>query len=305
MKELTQASKRLSEDIVRIKQGQPETSRRHSSRKSWSQYSRQHRSAKAKAIGKGTKVALSFLESEGFKAKSITLKELETSQTHVLDLERCKFSQSSSSSMHDASDEDLTYLALYIKEHFCVSNEAYHELSMVCKDMPRSWKLKDVVQKLNSKSEIKPTPGYTGVQQSLRTRLTRRIECLIETVPIHSTDHVLRVKLSGDGTKIGKNLHVINFTFVLPDEEQSLSAAGNHTIAILKIPEAYEELLGLSDIAREVEQLNCIEVNGINFKLEFFLSGDWKFLALVLGLDAANSNHSSCGANALQRSDMT
>jgi len=79
------------------------------------------------------------------------------------------------------------------------------------------------------------------------------------------------VKLSGDGTKIGNNLHVINFTFVLPDEERSLSAAGNHTIAILKIPEAYEELLlGLSDIAREVEQLNCIEVNGINFKLEFF-----------------------------------
>jgi len=64
MKELTQASKRLSEDIVRIKQGQPETRRRHSSRKSWSQYSRQHRSAKAKAIGKGTKVALSFLESD-------------------------------------------------------------------------------------------------------------------------------------------------------------------------------------------------------------------------------------------------
>ena len=59
------------------------------------------------------------------------------------------------------------------------------------------------------------------------------------------------------GTKIGKNLHVINFTFVLPDEEQSLSAAGNHTIAILKIPEAYEELLlGLSDIAHEVEQLD-------------------------------------------------
>ena len=36
-------------------------------------------------------------------------------------------------------------------------------------------------------------------------------------------------------------------TFVLPDEEQSTSAAGNHTTAILKIPQAYEELLGLSN----------------------------------------------------------
>ena len=135
---------------------------------------------------------------------------------------------------------------------------------------PRSWKLKYVVQKLNSKSEIKPTSGYTGVQQSLTTRLTSRIECLIETIPKDSTDCVLRVKPCGDTTKIGKNLHEINFTFVLPDEEQSLPAAGNHTIAILKIPEAYEVLLGLSDIAHEVKQLDCMEVNGINFKLEFF-----------------------------------
>ena len=79
------------------------------------------------------------------------------------------------------------------------------------------------------------------------------------------------MRLSSDGTKIGKNLHVINFTFTLPDEDQSLSAAGNHTIAIMKIPEKYEELfLGLSDIIHEVEQLDSIEVNGINFKLDFF-----------------------------------
>ena len=64
---------------------------------------------------------------------------------------------------------------------------------------------------------------------------------------------------------------MINFTFCLPDEDHSLSAAGNHTIAILKTPEKYEELfLALSDIAREVEELDSIEVNGIKFKLEFF-----------------------------------
>ena len=69
---------------------------------------------------------------------------------------------------------------------------------MACKDMPRSWKLKDVVQKLNSESEIKPAPGLTGVQQSLKTRLIKRIERLIDTIPKEATDRVLRVKLSGD-----------------------------------------------------------------------------------------------------------
>ena len=164
---------------------------------------------------------------------------------------------------------------------------------MTCKNMPRSWKLKDIVHKLNSKCEIKPTPGLTGVQQSLKARLVTRIECLIDTIPEDTTDYVLRVRLNGDGTKIGRNLHVINFTFTLPVEARSLSAAGNHTIAILKVPEKYEELfLELSDITREVEELDSIEVNGINFKLEVFLSGDWKFLALILGLDAANSTYS-------------
>lgn len=230
MKELKQA--KGSQRTLRIKQGQPETSR-HSSRKSWSQYSPL---SKSKGYWKRYYGHFIILWKVRDSKWNQSLLRSWKRVKHVLDLERCKFSQSSSSSVHDASDEDLTYLTLYIKEHFCVSNEAYHELSMVCKDMPHSWKLKDV-QKLNSKSEIKPTPGYTGIQQSLTTRLTRRIECHIETVPKHSTDHVLRVKLSGDGTKIGKILHENNFTLVLPDEERSLSAAGNHTIAILKIPE--------------------------------------------------------------------
>ena len=78
------------------------------------------------------------------------------------------------------------------------------------------------------------------------------------------------MRLNDDSTKIGRNLHENNFTFTLPVEARSLSAAENHTIAILKIPEKYKELLlELSDITREVEELDSIEVNGINFKLEF------------------------------------
>ena len=59
-------------------------------------------------------------------------------------------------------------------------------------------------------------------------------------------------------------------------------------------------------VTHEVEQLDCIEVNGINFKLEVFLSGDWKFLALILGLDAANSNHSClwCKCPSKERHDL-
>ena len=43
----------------------------------------------------------------------------------------------------------------------------------------------------------------------------------------------LRVKLTGDGTNIGKHLHVVNFAFtILEEEDKAYSAAGNHCIVI-------------------------------------------------------------------------
>ena len=39
-------------------------------------------------------------------------------------------------------------LLLYTRETLNVSNEAYHELSMICKDLPRSWKVQERKERL-------------------------------------------------------------------------------------------------------------------------------------------------------------
>ena len=53
-------------------------------------------------------------------------------------------------------------------------------------------------------------------------------------------DKKVRVKLTGDGTNIGKHLHVVNFAFTILDEgDLAYSAAGNHCIAIFKEAEHY------------------------------------------------------------------
>lgn len=103
----------------------------------------------------------------------------------------------------------------------------------------------------------------------------------------------LNVKLSGDGTNVARSLHVINFTFTLLEEVESRnSPSGNHTLAIIKVPEDYELLAsGLSEIRQEIESLSQIEYNGQSIDIEYYLTGDWKFLALVTGLDAANAEH--------------
>ena len=103
----------------------------------------------------------------------------------------------------------------------------------------------------------------------------------------------IKVKLTGDGTKFGKRLSVISFGFTVIDEGSlAYSAAGNHCLAIWKDTESYDTLkLALRDIIAEVETLISITACGITFDIEYYLGGDWKFLAQCTGIDSATSTY--------------
>ena len=117
----------------------------------------------------------------------------------------------------------------------------------------------------------------------------------------------IRVKLTGDGTNIGKRLHVVAFGFTILEEgDRAYAAKGNHCIAIFKEPESYESMkLCLKDIINEVQSIDTISVGGHDFHITFYLGGDWKFLAMVTGIDSASSNHACiwCKCPALERYD--
>ena len=72
------------------------------------------------------------------------------------------------------------------------------------------------------------------------------------------TEKLLRVKLSGDGTCIGKRLHVINFTYSLLDEGvKAHSFVGNHPIAIFREAENYHALKkSLQDVALPTNEIS-------------------------------------------------
>ena len=126
---------------------------------------------------------------------------------------------------------------------------------MISQSLPHTCKLKELCMHLNLQWEIKACPGYNGIQQSLSARLKECTKHLIDNKKIHS-GNVLRVKLSGDGTKICWKLNLINFTFTLLNEDTAMSPKGNHTTAIINGTENYDLLkMSLSDIIKEVEQL--------------------------------------------------
>lgn len=65
-----------------------------------------------------------------------------------------------------------------------------------------------------------------------------RLEHLLKVSP-HDAEFVkkqlVRVKLSGDGTNIGKRLHIVTFTFTLLEEgNKAHSSDGNHILAVFK-----------------------------------------------------------------------
>ena len=144
---------------------------------------------------------------------------------------------------------------------------------------------------------LKSTPDDTiGVQQNIGERLQIRMKTLIENTPANATFKMkqkIRVKLSGDGTNVGKRLHLINFTFTLLDEgDKAMAAEGNHIIAIVKVPENYSSLsTALRDIRNEIASLNNISIGTHTFDIEWFLGGDWTFLACCEGLGAAISTY--------------
>lgn len=129
-----------------------------------------------------------------------------------------------------------------------------------------------------------------------------------QTVTVDADD-TIQVKLTGDGTNIGKNVHVVNIAFtILNDFSSVASPYGNHSIAILKVPEEYDSLeKALTDIVKEASELQSIEVNGHTHKIEYFLGGDLKFLALVCGIEAANGTFSCvwCKCPSTDRWDTT
>ena len=77
--------------------------------------------------------------------------------------------------------------------------------------------------------------------------------------------------------------------YVLSYLEKAGSCERSDILAVFKEPEIYDSLKNASaDIIEEVERLQKIEVGDIISDLDYYLGGDWKFLAMVTGIDSAS-----------------
>ena len=261
-------------------------------------------------MASSNKKFLSCCENEGFQPCLLELKDKNTGNQVTLDVNKGTLTCKDIKDTKYSTANSRTHSTLYVKDKFSVSNEAYHELSILS-DLPSSNQIKKLTASLNSLCGVQNCPNeITSVQQSIRARFVQRLTRFVqkankEGMPIPTT---IKIKLTGDGTRIARGFNIVNFAFTILDEQNKAhSVSGNYTIAILKATETYDELaLGLKDILDEAKDLEVLTIEGNVYKILLFLGGDWKFLATVCGIESASAEYACiwCKCPKDQRSNM-
>ena len=277
-------------------------SRGPAKKKSFRQYTRQHQARVKKQLKEQCHTTLSFLGLYNYVATKVDVFNEDTGKLETFSLleeGELPFIDNTEKEMTDKKLDDLN-MWMYLKDKFNTSNEGWREFSV--KDMPKLSQITKRINELNTSWNLICTPGEAeGVsvkfEDSLRKQLTR----------IDLKENTIKVKLSGDGTQIGKRLKIVNFTYtILNEKDLAMGEKGNYILAIIKTTESYENLQeSLSDLRNEMELLKIITVNNCKYNIEYFLGGDWKFLACVCGLGAANQDYACiwCKCPRLQRWD--
>ncbi|RMX49099.1 hypothetical protein pdam_00003930 [Pocillopora damicornis] len=169
----------------------------------------------------GGQTILSFLGLYNFVATKIEVLNTETNQYETFNLVgegELPFTESDPKALNNG-DIDNINIWLYLKDKFINSNEAWHEIAIKANDLPNIYSIKKRINELNSKWNLKPTPGDAeGVQLGFAESLQEHIVRLQKNGEINDGE-TIKIKLSGDGKNIGKGLTVVNFTFTILHEK--------------------------------------------------------------------------------------
>jgi len=104
------------------------------------------------------------------------------------------------------------------------------------------------------------------------------------------------LKLGGDGRQVGRQVkHTMLTICILNEHENVLKPDHQYTLSLQVGPEKYELLAatlhGLNLELAELKENGFTDDSANHWPIELFASADWKFLALVLGLNGPTSSY--------------
>jgi hypothetical protein len=135
-----------------------------------------------------------------------------------------------------------------------------------------------------------------GGRQDVNNILKFLIPDLIKKKVLNITDPKIHLRISGDGRNVGRKVKQVMITCSILNDTKNLYRPENHfTVTLYPGIEKYETLhIVLEPLIAELRKLKeggLKDNQGIEWKVELYFSSDWKFLAICLGLNAANSRY--------------
>ena len=121
--------------------------------------------------------------------------------------------------------------------------------------MPTKYKICKHLDKLNANWNLKSTPGEAeGIQISFRESIEEQIRRLQKNGLLHKVT-TGKVKISGDGTNIGKRLQLVTYT-ILTEKDVAMNEKGKYFLAMIKTTENYDNLKeSLADLNKKMSNL--------------------------------------------------
>ena len=254
------------------------------------------------------RIALWFAESFGLDISSMNVVEKCTGTVHTVSLADTKTtpisSDSSDSGQSDKchgfnalsdTEKEKVEEVLFLLDKFYVSDEFYHEITMLHDSLPRSYLVKQRRDELNKLLSISKTPGkFEGCQVDFHHTLTECLEKFIAENPDFNFDeNPVKIKFSADGAKMTRSTNFIILSLAVLDDKNANA-----------LQEAFHDVF---DHINNLNQTKQVKVGDRDINVEVFLGGDYKFLLMVLGLLNATSNHSCvwCKIHKDNRWDMS
>lgn len=121
-----------------------------------------------------SKQALWFAHSFGLEPESVQFRKVASQSLLTVQLD--DHSESGTSQPPSQVDLDRVHQVLYLLDKFAVSDEVYHELTMLCSDLPASHRVKAARNNLNEQLEFERLPPpYPGAYRCFETMLVDEI----------------------------------------------------------------------------------------------------------------------------------
>jgi len=213
-----------------------------------------------------------------------------------------------------ASENSTIDKCLFYKDKLSLADHKYFKLR---KGMGFKKNMAPLRQIKKRKSEIKAVIEINELSTGYYIDPIRYMKMYIQKFLKKNVDfneNQIKIKLSCDGTRLSRNVSVVNFVFSIINEKlKAASVIGCYRIGAFKIdtenydainewlPVLWEQIKKFRLINYNISTHDVIDISGQSnrgvqigektYEIEYFFSADYKMMLIVLGQKAANSDN--------------